>query len=77
MPYFEKMLYDQAQLANTYLDAGQITRDPFFDGVARDVLDYVRISQGCRPRLHPGGRSLDKLGMTERCTLAEGTQFYG
>src|SRR5438270_12507396 len=28
VPHFEKMLYDQAQLANAYLDALQITRDP-------------------------------------------------
>lgn len=42
VPHFEKMLYDQAQLAVAYLDAFQITRDPFFESVARDVLDYVR-----------------------------------
>ncbi len=41
LPHFEKMLYDQAQLANIYLDADQITHDEFFAGVARDVLDYV------------------------------------
>ena len=28
VPHFEKMLYDQAQLAVAYLDAFQITRDP-------------------------------------------------
>ncbi len=27
VPHFEKMLYDQAQLAVAYLDAFQITRD--------------------------------------------------
>jgi uncharacterized protein YyaL (SSP411 family) len=42
VPHFEKMLYDQAQLANSYLDAFQITHDSFFENVARDVLDYVR-----------------------------------
>ncbi len=41
VPHFEKMLYDQAQLASSYLDAYQITRDPFFAGVARDILEYV------------------------------------
>src|SRR3954464_8080770 len=41
LPHFEKMLYDQAQLACAYLDAYQITRDPFFAAVARDTLDYV------------------------------------
>ncbi|MEN3368924.1 MAG: hypothetical protein V7609_1067 [Verrucomicrobiota bacterium] len=42
VPHFEKMLYDQAQLAVAYLDAFQITREPLFEEVARDVLDYVR-----------------------------------
>jgi uncharacterized protein YyaL (SSP411 family) len=42
VPHFEKMLYDQAQLAAAYLDAFQITREPLFEEVARDVLDYVR-----------------------------------
>ncbi|MDQ6911604.1 MAG: thioredoxin domain-containing protein [Verrucomicrobiota bacterium] len=42
VPHFEKMLYDQAQLTCSYLDAFQITREPLFENVARDVLDYVR-----------------------------------
>jgi uncharacterized protein len=41
VPHFEKMLYDQAQLAVAYLDAFQITRDRQFEWVARDILDYV------------------------------------
>ena len=41
VPHFEKMLYDQAQLANAYLDAFQITQDRQYADVARDVLDYV------------------------------------
>ncbi len=39
--HFEKMLYDQAQLANAYLDAFQITQQGQYADVARDVLDYV------------------------------------
>jgi uncharacterized protein YyaL (SSP411 family) len=42
VPHFEKMLYDQAQLALAYLDAYQITHDSFFATTARDILDYVR-----------------------------------
>jgi hypothetical protein len=42
VPHFEKMLYDQAQLALAYLDAFQITREPLFEQTARDILDYVR-----------------------------------
>ncbi len=41
VPHFEKMLYDQAQLAIAYLDAFQITHDRFFENVARGILDYV------------------------------------
>jgi uncharacterized protein YyaL (SSP411 family) len=41
VPHFEKMLYDQAQLANAYLDAFQITQDQQYADVARDILDYV------------------------------------
>ncbi len=42
VPHFEKMLYDQAQLASSYLDAFQVTRDPAFEKTARGILDYVR-----------------------------------
>jgi uncharacterized protein YyaL (SSP411 family) len=42
VPHFEKMLYDQAQLASAYLDAYQITHDSFFATTARDILDYVQ-----------------------------------
>ncbi|MFL6541124.1 MAG: thioredoxin domain-containing protein, partial [Chthoniobacterales bacterium] len=42
VPHFEKMLYDQAQLAIAYTEAFQITGDSFFADVARDILDYVR-----------------------------------
>src|SRR5215217_7256560 len=41
VPHFEKMLYDQAQLAVAYLDAFQITRERQYEAVARDVLDYI------------------------------------
>ena len=41
VPHFEKMLYDQAQLVCAYLDAFQITSDPIYANVARDILKYV------------------------------------
>src|SRR6202051_1962046 len=41
VPHFEKMLYDQAQLASAYVDAFQITQDRRYADVARDILDYV------------------------------------
>ncbi len=42
VPHFEKMLYDQAQLVSSYLEAFQITREPFYADVARDILAYVQ-----------------------------------
>ncbi len=41
VPHFEKMLYDQAQLAVSYLEAFQITGEHEFAHVARTVFDYV------------------------------------
>uniref|UniRef100_A0A803L9N1 Spermatogenesis-associated protein 20-like TRX domain-containing protein n=1 Tax=Chenopodium quinoa TaxID=63459 RepID=A0A803L9N1_CHEQI len=42
VPHFEKMLYDQGQLVNVYLDTFAITRDSQYSDIARDVLDYLR-----------------------------------
>jgi uncharacterized protein YyaL (SSP411 family) len=41
VPHFEKMLYDQAQLASSCLDGYQISRDEFYADAARRTLDYV------------------------------------
>ena len=41
VPHFEKMLYDQANLAEAYLDAHLATGDPLYARVARSALDYV------------------------------------
>jgi uncharacterized protein YyaL (SSP411 family) len=41
VPHFEKMLYDQGQLAISYLEAYQITQDEQFAQVARRIFGYV------------------------------------
>jgi len=41
VPHFEKMLYDQAQLAISALEAYQITRDDIYAAIARDIFTYV------------------------------------
>jgi uncharacterized protein YyaL (SSP411 family) len=41
VPHFEKMLYDQAQLAVSYLEAFQITGEASYAETARGILDYV------------------------------------
>ncbi|MBV9404571.1 MAG: thioredoxin domain-containing protein [Acidobacteriaceae bacterium] len=41
VPHFEKMLYDQAQLAISYLEAHQITGEQKFADVARGIFTYL------------------------------------
>jgi uncharacterized protein YyaL (SSP411 family) len=41
VPHFEKMLYDQAQIALNCLEAKQATGDERFAWLARDIFDYV------------------------------------
>jgi len=42
VPHFEKMLYDQAQLAFSYLEARQATGDERYAWVARGIVEYVQ-----------------------------------
>jgi uncharacterized protein YyaL (SSP411 family) len=41
VPHFEKMLYDNAQLARVYLHAWQATGNAFYRAIAEETLDYV------------------------------------
>lgn len=41
LPHFEKMLYDQAQLLDVYLDAFLSTRDPEMLGAVYDIATYL------------------------------------
>jgi len=41
VPHFEKMLYDNAQLARVYLHAWQVTGEPLYRAIAEETLDYV------------------------------------
>jgi uncharacterized protein len=50
VPHFEKMLYDNAQLAQLYLDAFLVSGELRHAEVVRDVLDYV-----LRDMTHPQG----------------------
>jgi uncharacterized protein YyaL (SSP411 family) len=42
VPHFEKMLYDNAQLARVYLHAWQVTGESRYRTVVDDVLSYLR-----------------------------------
>lgn len=41
IPHFEKMLYNQAHLARNYLQAYQLTGNPLYERVVRQILDYL------------------------------------
>jgi uncharacterized protein YyaL (SSP411 family) len=41
VPHFEKMSYDNSQLARVYLHAWQVTGNEFFLTVVEEILDYV------------------------------------
>jgi len=40
-PHFEKMLYDNALLTRAYLDGFQVTGQPFYARIAREILEYI------------------------------------
>lgn len=50
VPHFEKMLYDNAQLANLYLDAWLVSGEARHARTARETIDYV-----LRDMTHPNG----------------------
>jgi uncharacterized protein YyaL (SSP411 family) len=50
VPHFEKMLYDNAQLTQLYLDAYLVSGDQHHAEVVRDILEYV-----LRDMTHAGG----------------------
>jgi len=50
VPHFEKMLYDNASLAWTYLEAYQVSGKPMYSSVVREILDYV-----LKEMTHAGG----------------------
>jgi len=49
-PHFEKMLYDNAQLARVYLHAWQLTGNPLYRRIAEETLDYI-----CKEMRHGDG----------------------
>jgi uncharacterized protein YyaL (SSP411 family) len=48
--HFEKMLYDNAQLARVYLHTWHVTGEPFYRAIVEETLDYV-----IREMTSPGG----------------------
>jgi uncharacterized protein YyaL (SSP411 family) len=50
VPHFEKMLYDNAQLASLYLHGWLASGEPLYRRITEETLDYVR-----REMTHPAG----------------------
>lgn len=50
VPHFEKMLYDNAQLARVYLHAFQVTGKPLYKRIVEETCDYL-----LREMTEPGG----------------------
>lgn len=50
VPHFEKMLYDNAILAYSYLEAWQITQNKFYRNTCTEILNYI-----LRDMTHPEG----------------------
>ncbi len=42
VPHFEKMLYDNAQLARLYLHLFQATKDEYYQRIAVETLEYIK-----------------------------------
>jgi uncharacterized protein YyaL (SSP411 family) len=75
IPHYEKMLYDQAQLVMSYVDAARLTNDPSHIAIARDILAYVS-----RQMTSPGGgfysaEDADSLKSPDAAHKTEGA-FY-
>ena len=61
VPHFEKMLYDNALLADAYLEAYQATGEPFYRRIVEETLDYV-----LREMTEPAGGVLQHAGRRQR-----------
>lgn len=76
LPHFEKMLYDQAQLAVSFLEAFQITKDVFFADVAAGIFEYVlRDMTGEQGGFYSAEDADSPLSLENREEHAEGA-FY-
>ena len=75
VPHFEKMLYDQAQLAVAYTEAYQATGDRELAAVSRDTLDYVLRDMRDRDGAFYSAEDADSKATANATSLSEGA-FY-
>ena len=64
VPHFEKMLYDNALLAELYFDAADVLDEPAFERVAMDTVEFmVRELASARGGLHSSLSAVDADGV--------------
>ncbi|EAU39080.1 conserved hypothetical protein [Aspergillus terreus NIH2624] len=76
LPHFEKMLYDQAQLLDVYIDAFKITHNPELLGAVYDLVTYLTTAplQSSTGAFH-SSEDADSLPMPNDTEKREGA-FY-
>ncbi|XP_062859842.1 spermatogenesis-associated protein 20 isoform X2 [Trichomycterus rosablanca] len=72
VPHFEKMLYDQAQLAVAYMIAYQVSGEQLFADVSRDVLHYVARDLSHKSGGFYSAEDADSLPATDSSEKKEG-----
>ena len=70
-PHFEKMLYDNAQLARLYLDAHRLWPDQGYADIAMRTLDFVETSLK-----HPDGGYMSSLSAVDRNNKEGGAYLW-
>ena len=75
VPHFEKMLYDQALMAMTYLEAYQATAKEKYAETAREILDYVVQSMTSEAGGFYTAESADSAGEEGRFYLWSATEI--
>ncbi|XP_074653063.1 spermatogenesis-associated protein 20-like [Tubulanus polymorphus] len=72
VPHFEKMLYDQAQLAVVYAEAYQLTKNTHFKETAQDILHYVNRDLSSKTGGFYSAEDADSLPTAEDTVKKEG-----
>jgi len=73
VPHFEKMLYDNAQLVSLYSQAYKATKNPLYEEVVKETLEYIK-----KEMTHQEGAfysSLDADSVSEDGELEEGVYY--
>ena len=70
VPRFEKMLYDNALLARTFLEASQIKNKDFYQRIGKEVCDFILLEMTHENGGFFSSMSADSEGLKE-------STFYG